>query len=43
VIRGGSWLAYDKDALLTSARSHALKNTARADLGFRCVLDLTVP
>ncbi|MBE2286893.1 MAG: SUMF1/EgtB/PvdO family nonheme iron enzyme [Prosthecobacter sp.] len=40
VIRGGSWLAFDKDALLTSARSHALKNSSRADLGFRCVLDL---
>lgn len=43
VIRGGSWLAFDKDALLTSARSHALKNAARADLGFRCVLDLGTP
>ncbi|MFN0076438.1 MAG: formylglycine-generating enzyme family protein [Prosthecobacter sp.] len=43
VIRGGSWLAYDKDALLTSARSHALKNSTRADLGFRCVLDFQVP
>ena len=43
VIRGGSWLSYDKDALLTSARAHALKNAARADLGFRCVLDLGAP
>lgn len=43
VIRGGSWLSFDKDALLTSARSHALKNVARADLGFRCVLDLGTP
>ncbi len=43
VIRGGSWLAFDKDLLLTSARGHALKNAARADLGFRCVLDLTTP
>lgn len=43
VIRGGSWLAYDKDALLTSARAHALKNTAKADLGFRCVLDFGAP
>lgn len=43
VIRGGSWLSFDKDTLLTSARSHALKNAARADLGFRCVLDLGTP
>ena len=43
VIRGGSWLAYDKDTLLTSARSHALKNSSRSDLGFRCVLDLQTP
>ena len=40
VIRGGSWLSFDKDMLLTSYRTHALKNVARADLGFRCVLDL---
>ena len=43
VIRGGSWLSYDKDALLTSARTHALKSASRADLGFRCVLDLGTP
>lgn len=43
VIRGGSWLSFDKDALLTSARYHSLKNVARADLGFRCVLDLGTP
>ncbi len=43
VIRGGSWLASDKEALLTSARSHALKNAARSDLGFRCLLDLGTP
>lgn len=43
VIRGGSWLSFDKDALLASARAHALKNSARADLGFRCVLDLGTP
>ena len=43
VIRGGSWLSFDKDALLTSARFHALKNATRADLGFRCVLDLGTP
>ncbi|MFO1486261.1 MAG: SUMF1/EgtB/PvdO family nonheme iron enzyme [Verrucomicrobiaceae bacterium] len=43
VIRGGSWLAFEKDALLTSARAHALKNSSRSDLGFRCVLDLGKP
>lgn len=43
VIRGGSWLAFDKESLLSSTRAHALKNAARADLGFRCVLDLGVP
>ena len=43
VIRGGSWLSFDKEVLLTSYRSHALKNVARADLGFRCVLDLGTP
>ncbi len=42
VIRGGSWLGFDKDALLTSVRGHGLRNSTRADLGFRCVLDLTV-
>lgn len=43
VIRGGSWLSFDKEALLTSARSHALKSSSRSDLGFRCVLDLGAP
>ncbi|WP_395750182.1 formylglycine-generating enzyme family protein [Prosthecobacter sp.] len=43
VIRGGSWLSFDKDALLTSARNHALKSVTRADLGFRCMLDLGMP
>ncbi|WP_395739458.1 formylglycine-generating enzyme family protein [Prosthecobacter sp.] len=43
VIRGGSWLSFDKDALLTSARTHALKSVTRADLGFRVMLDLGTP
>lgn len=43
VIRGGSWLSSDKETLLTSFRSHALKNSSRSDLGFRCVLDLGAP
>jgi formylglycine-generating enzyme required for sulfatase activity len=40
VYRGGSYLFFDKHALLTSARRHASEETTRADLGFRCVLDL---
>lgn len=43
VIRGGSWLGFEKDALLTSARNHARKASTRSDLGFRCVLDLGAP
>ncbi len=43
VIRGGSWLSFDKDSLLTSVRTHALKNSSRADLGFRCILDFKAP
>ena len=40
VIRGGSWLMFEHDRLLTSARDHAPKGSARADLGFRLVLEL---
>lgn len=40
VIRGGSWLMYERERLLTSAREHALKSSTRADLGFRVVLEL---
>ncbi len=39
VIRGGSWLSGEKALLLSSARTHMLKNLARSDVGFRCVLD----
>ncbi len=39
VYRGGSYLFFDQEALLTSARRHAAKEITRADLGFRCVLD----
>ncbi|MFM7604500.1 MAG: formylglycine-generating enzyme family protein [Prosthecobacter sp.] len=40
VIRGGSWLMFERDRLLTSSRDHAPKGSARADLGFRLVLHL---
>lgn len=40
VYRGGSYLYFDKEALLTSSRRHADKSITRADLGFRCVLQL---
>jgi formylglycine-generating enzyme required for sulfatase activity len=40
VIRGGSWIVSAKEALLTSARQHFRTGKFRADLGFRCVLDL---
>lgn len=40
VLRGSSFLSSARDSLLSSARQHAAESTARADLGFRCVLDL---
>lgn len=40
VIRGGSYLGYERDGLLTSARQHAVKSSTRNDLGFRLVIDL---
>ncbi|MDZ4289376.1 MAG: SUMF1/EgtB/PvdO family nonheme iron enzyme [Prosthecobacter sp.] len=40
VIRGGSWQGFDKELLLTSARRHALADSAQADVGFRCILEL---
>ena len=43
VIRGGSWLIFQRDRLLTSARDHATMDASRADLGFRVVLDLGAP
>lgn len=39
VVRGGSWLSGEKEALLSSARAHMPKSTARSDVGFRCVID----
>jgi formylglycine-generating enzyme required for sulfatase activity len=43
VIRGGSWLIFERERLLTSARDHAAADSSRADLGFRLVLDLGAP
>ncbi len=40
VIRGGSWLLFDREKLLSSARDHGAESSTRSDLGFRCVLDL---
>jgi formylglycine-generating enzyme required for sulfatase activity len=43
VIRGGSWLIFAKEALLSSARQHKAATFRRYDLGFRCVLDFGQP
>ena len=39
VSRGGSWIMFSQDALLTSSRQHGAKQSGRYDLGFRCVVD----
>ena len=39
VLRGSSFLSSTRDSLLSSDRQHAAENSARTDLGFRCVLD----
>jgi formylglycine-generating enzyme required for sulfatase activity len=43
VIRGGSWLSFDKDQLLTSARRHTAEGNATPDIGFRVMLELAAP
>jgi formylglycine-generating enzyme required for sulfatase activity len=43
VIRGGSWLGFDKTQLLTSTRRHAASDSATPDVGFRIVLDMKAP
>ncbi len=40
VLRGSSFLTSSRDSLLSSDRQHAAESAARADVGFRCVLDL---
>ncbi|MBL9131304.1 MAG: SUMF1/EgtB/PvdO family nonheme iron enzyme [Verrucomicrobiaceae bacterium] len=39
VIRGGSYLRFERDRLLTTARDHAPKDSMRGDLGFRVVIE----
>lgn len=43
VLRGGSWLSYDRAQLLSSYRQHAPKDTPNAGFGFRVFLDLGSP
>ena len=43
VIRGGSWLKFEKEQLLTSTRRHAAADSTGADVGFRVVLELAKP
>lgn len=40
VIRGGSWLGFDKDKLRTSNRRHAAADSASTDVGFRVILEM---
>jgi formylglycine-generating enzyme required for sulfatase activity len=40
VVRGSSWLTSERDAALTSARRHFPSSAAKADVGFRCVLEI---
>lgn len=43
VIRGGSWLSFDKEQLRTTHRRHAKAGSASADIGFRVMLELPAP
>ncbi len=43
VIRGGSWLSFDKDQLRTGHRQHAARDSATAGTGFRVLLDFNRP
>jgi len=40
VVRGGSWLSFEQDKLLTSARRRSPVKTASPDIGFRVMLEL---
>lgn len=40
VVRGGSWLSFARDTLLSSARQHLPESAVKTDIGFRCVLEL---
>ncbi len=39
VIRGSSWLTFNSEDALSSARQHRKKDSFRYDIGFRCLLD----
>lgn len=43
VIRGGSWLSFEKAQLLTSTRRHTAQENATPDIGFRVMLELSAP
>lgn len=43
VIRGGSWLSYDKDQLRTGTRQHADHDSSNNATGFRVVLEMPAP
>lgn len=43
VVRGGSWLSFDKGQLLTSSRRHIALSNATPDIGFRVMLELKTP
>ncbi len=43
VVRGGSWLSFARDSLLSSARQHLPESAIKTDIGFRCVLELPSP
>lgn len=40
VVRGSSWLSFSPDTLLSSARQHLPANAAKANVGFRVVLEM---
>lgn len=40
VVRGGSWLGWDRESLLSSSRRHAPADQGAADIGLRLVLQL---
>lgn len=43
VVRGGSWLSFSRDTLLSSSRQHLPESAIKTDIGFRCVLELPTP
>ncbi|MBN1384483.1 MAG: SUMF1/EgtB/PvdO family nonheme iron enzyme [Elusimicrobia bacterium] len=43
VLRGGCWDDFQSEALLSSYRHNSPANTRTGSVGFRCVLDLSIP